>query len=225
MKILTVTLSYVILSWVMQSHYARSSETINLSNDSLLQYASSELVSKCDSALANLSGNADSATYANAEKLKVKHFKNINLGDRSLLVLILGGGGAGEIILIDSTKPNKAWFRKEINIPGMHAVIGELSDLNMDNVPELRISFSAGAHGMYASFLSIYEDSVSFIKKETGDDKFFAIRGSVQVVDIDGDGISEIKVRKTMKSGEIEEFHIFEWNGKSYGIQVKADKK
>lgn len=225
MNILIAAIKCFVLIWLTQSIDAQAGEVVRGLNDSLLQYTSSNLVNKCDSALLRLSGNPDSAMFSDAEKLEVKHFKYVAFGNRTYYVLILGCGGKGELLFFDSTNLANPLFRKELRIPGRHVVIEGASDLNGDGYPELRLNFSAGAHGMYASFLSVYDDSISFIRTETGGDKFFAIRGGIQVVDIDGDGIYEIKVNKTMKFNEAESFHIFEWDGKSYNIRIKPNKK
>lgn len=225
MNVLIAGINVFLCIWLTQSIDLQTSEVVNRSSDSLLQYASSNLVKKCDSSLSSLSGNPDSAMFSNAEKLEVKHFKYVKMGERTYFILILGCGGNGELLYFDSTDLTSPLFVKELRIPGKHVVFEKASDLNNDGYPELHLYFSAGAHGMYASFLSVYKDSTSFIKTETGNDKFFAIRGSIQIVDVNGDGISEIKVNKTTKLDEVESFHIYEWDGKNYKTKVEIDKK
>ena len=225
MSVFIAGFNVFLFTCLLQTIDAQANKEVNRSSDSLLQYASSNLVKKCDSSLSSLSGNPDSAMFSNAEKLEVKHFKYVKMGERTYFILILGCGGNGELLYFDSTDLTSPLFVKELKIPGKHVVFEGASDLNGDGFPELRLNFSAGAHGMYASFLTVYKDSTSFIKTETGNDKFFANRGGIQVVDVNGDGISEIKVNKTSKLDEVESFHIYEWDGKSYKIQVVNDKK
>lgn len=178
--------------------------------------ASKFLVEKCESNLAKLSGNLDSAQFSEAELLEVKSVGQFKIGERKPTLLILGCLGNGELLLIDSTKDNPSIIRKEINIPGRHAVLGEIQDLNNDSIPELRIDFSAGAHGFYSSFVSLYQDSLCFLLIAENATKFFALTGGIMVLDLDNDSTMEIKIGPDLNKPDSTQFEIYKWTGTEY---------
>lgn len=178
--------------------------------------ASNSLLEKCKSNLAGLSGNPDSAQLSEVEQLEVKDVETVVVNGRELTILILGCLGPGELILIDSTKEGPTILRKEINIPGKHAIVGDLQDLNNDSIPELSVNFSAGAHGMYTAFLSIYQNSIEFVPIEGKSNRFFAITGAINVLDLDNDGIMEIKIGPDLNEPETTQYVIYRWTGNEY---------
>lgn len=189
----------------------------------LLAYASGALVKQCESKKQGLRGTEDSLMYAEPEQLETKHYKYLKLQSQSVLAIIIGCGDSGELLLVDSAMTGKVFSRSPINIPGRHVAFDDIQDLNKDGVLELRINFSAGAHGMYASFVSLFADSAKFLLTENGNDKFFALRGGIKVIDNDKDGVFEIQVGDPSVSKE-GAFTIYKWTGNGYKVSNDAEK-
>ena len=190
----------------------------NISDDSeFLEFASTSLKSRCDSAVAKILSNPKWADLADNEKLEVKDYKYPHLYNKTYLALLLGCNGPGEFILIDSA--NSQSKRLTINIPAKHARIGQIIDLNSDKVPELMIELSSGSHGSYLAFISIFEDSLSYITDENGYSQFFAPGGKYEIKDIDNDGDIEL-ILKEMNWPEdkknSDNYIIYKWNGSSF---------
>ncbi len=190
----------------------------------LLEYASEDLRNKCDSQLVAFQERNKDGEWEFHSNLEVKEHKKAKINGNELTVLIIGTGGFGEFVLIDSSGNNESILSRTINIPGMHIRIGEVVDLNNDGFDELTIYSSGGAHGSYAYFLSVMNDTLSFIEKDDGDISFFAIVGWVHTKDLDKDGIYEILVDRKPPDGITESYDIYKWDGKHYTHHSKVEK-
>lgn len=192
-------------------------------SEDIRRLASETLLKRCDS-LASLYGSKPNilGQVENVD-LIIKDQRNITINDRTYCGCIIACREFGELILLDSCNCHDVLNREEINIPGMHANFGDVIDLNNDGYDEITINLSAGAHGYYAYFVSVYEDSLSLVRDDNGNYDFFAMRGGIFVKDIDNDGIQEIIVDHMLESGQKENYTIYKWNGKAYSIHKRIE--
>ena len=153
---------------------------------------SSEVRVRCEENLKRYSGRTDSASISEWERLELKSSEYYTVGNRKVLVVIIGCGQFGQLFILDSTSqsPIGKWS-KEFNIPGATVATRRLRDLNKDSNPEITIALSGGNRGPHYYFLSIFPDSLSFITDEKGDYDFYGSK--VRVEDADNDGSFEIK--------------------------------
>ena len=153
--------------------------------------------------------------FVNYHGLNIKDFIYLHIDGNSYGALLLGCVGHGELVLLDSANPEIEIMRTEMNIPDMHARFDRLIDVNSDGIMELEIYQSSGSHPMYLSLLSIYPDRLEFIKNDEGLSKFFASGGNVEIIDVDSDGIYEIKCDKYNRDrgASPQESKIYKWNG------------
>jgi hypothetical protein len=184
----------------------------------LLDYASPELVSHCDKFMERYTGDPDSADIARTDGLQIKCRGYLNISSHPYLAIILGCGGEGEFVLIDSLNSNIVRSRIKIDIPGAWAIFhgDELKDINGDSIPELPIYLSAGAHGDYTCFLSIYVDSLKFLFEANGGYQFFAPVGDVYLVPTEKPNVYDIRVGDWPDSGQSSKSTIYKWNEDSF---------
>ena len=159
--------------------------------EDLLTYANPAIVAKSDTICSRFAGHPDSTDRVRARELEVKDCKSLNSGEKSNYAAILGHYIAGEILLLDSLN-GSVLFRLNLNIPSRYASFGDYRDINNDGVPELFVHEASGSHGNYIVFVSVFEDSLSFVRDDKGHYQFFASGGGIQVKDLDGDKVDEI---------------------------------
>ncbi len=158
--------------------------------------ASETLLSKCDSALAKYAGRSDSARKAEPNALEIKSVTSVTVADSRYWVVLVGCFGWAEIVFVDSADVRRRPMRAELNVPSRYVAFGDYRDINDDGVPELFIHEASGSHGMYIVFVSVFEDSLSFVRDDKGHYQFFASGGGIQVKDLDGDKIDEIILKE-----------------------------
>jgi hypothetical protein len=101
---------------------------------------------------------------------------------------------------------------------------GELyiDDINLDGIPELIYKGSAGMHYTYFSVYKIIDGEIIEIFNASGGDGVF-------LIDIDGDGVKEIKVGIRLyyhiNDEMMTEYSIYKWNGQSYAVYYKYTDK
>jgi hypothetical protein len=192
-------------------------------NQDIEEYSSNELKEKCDSLMKRLKTDSDDPEILGHAKLVVKDRGNFIVNGNKACAMIIGCTGFGELILLDSCG-GEAQFRQELIIPGKHAYIGNILDINSDGYDDIRLDLSAGAHGYYSYFLSVYTDSLSYIKKNNESYSFFAATGGISVKDIDNDGVYELIVDHMLEEGQKENYTIYKWNGHHYSIDKKIER-
>ncbi len=164
-------------------------------SENLLTHASPAIVAKSDTICSRFAGHPDSADRVSALHLEIKDCKQVSLGEVNRYLAILGHAVAGEILLLDSLN-GSVLFRLDLNIPSRFAKFDDYRDINNDGAPELFIYEGSGSHGMYIVFVSVFEDSLSFVRDDKGHYQFFASGGGIQVKDLDGDKIDEIILKE-----------------------------
>ncbi|MEZ5360599.1 MAG: VCBS repeat-containing protein [Candidatus Zixiibacteriota bacterium] len=190
----------------------------------LLEYASEDLRNKCDSQLVAFQERNKDGEWEFHSNLEIKENTKAEINGKEYTVLIIATGGFGELILIDSSGSKENILSRKINVPGMHVRIGKVLDLNKDGYDEITIYASGGAHGSYAYFLSLKNDTLSFIEKADGDISFFALVGWVHTKDFDKDGVFEIVVDRKPSEGKTESYDIYKWDGAHYALKDQVEK-
>lgn len=190
----------------------------------LLKYASEDLKNKYDSQLIAFQERNKDGEWEFHSNLEIKEDTKSEINGKEFTVLIIATGGFGEFILIDSSGSNESILSRRITIPGMHVRVGKVLDLNKDGYDEITIYASGGAHGSYAYFLSVKNDTLSFIEKDDGDISFFALVGWVHTKDLDKDGIYEILVDQKPPEGKTESYDIYKWDGAHYVFNKEVEK-
>lgn len=220
----TVLAIFLALSLDDQSNLLGADDT----TQTLLRHASAKLVSSCDSLVERIRANPQYAGLAERERTEIKDHQYFEHDDKSFLALLLGCTGPGEVILVDTAKPGEPVGRLEINIPSKHARFGDFKDVNNDSVPELEVWESSGSHGMYIVFVSVYEDSLAFIRDDRGNYQFFASGGGIQVKDLDGDQVLEILLEEMIWPSDEKKVltdQIYKWDGKVYSPAGKKKRE
>ena len=206
-----------LLLFTVQSHSQQVPDTLK---EQLLVFATPELKSYCDSQLSILGKDPDSAEMVYPFIMKVRSAQYINLDGQTYIATLLGCAGLGELVILDSTITNSEPRRIQMNFPSHYVELGELYDLNKDSVFELKISLGSGSHPMYLTFVSIYKDSLAFIRNENGSYQFMAPGGGIKVEDRDGDGFMEIILQDMIWPGDEDppeaRYFIHKWDGKKY---------
>jgi hypothetical protein len=186
--------------------------------------ASWELLRLCDS-LGNIGEeSSDDTDTINTAYLRIMDSGPIEVNNDSLFAIIIACREYGELIIFKSIKDIKVKARCSMNIPAYHAILGEVLDINNDEYDEIRINLSAGAHGFYSYFVSVFKDSLSLIKTEAGNYDFFAMRGNISLQDTDNDGTMEILVDTPLKYGQKENYTIYKWNGRFYAKHKEIER-
>ena len=206
-----------LLLFTVKSHGQRVPDTLK---DQLAVYTTLELQSYCDSQLSILGKYPDSAERVYPLEMKVRSARYISLDGRTYIAALLGCTGLRELVILDSANTNSKPRRIQMNFPSHYVGLGELYDLNKDSVFELKISLGSGSHPMYLTFVSIYKDSLAFIRNENGWYQFMAPGGGTIVEDRDGDGFMEIILQDMIWPGDEDppeaRYFIHKWDGEKY---------
>lgn len=189
-----------------------------------LRYATDDLYRKCDSLRESYSDKNVRGYWAFTDSVHVEVKKSIVVNKKSVTVLIISCGPFGELSIIDTAANIEHALFAKFNIPGSHVALGNCIDVNGDGYDELPLYLNAGAHGYYTYFLSVFDDSLSFVTDTAGNAGFFAIRGGIHAEDIDNDGIYEIIVDGVPPENKSVSYEIFKWNGKHYSVTDKIVK-
>lgn len=190
----------------------------------LLRYASAALLARQDSITDSSLDIDSSAHISEAEGLQTKWDSYLRIQDRICRAVIISCWGHGELILVDSLNADLIRGRLEFTMPGYHANLSEIGDINGDGTEELRLNLSGGAHGYYTSFISLYHDSLRFLTDDSGKTAFFAAEGGIDLIPTGQKGIYFIRVDNILKAGERENYTIYKWDGQHYLVKEKVVK-
>ena len=198
----------------------------------LSSYLSTSISTTCDSLQTSLRLREDSLDMIMGSGLRANDQCFVTLNDNAYFLLLMSCAGNAELLLIDSARPDVVLSRLSMNKPGMHAYMdraesversgfsdanrARLLDINKDGSPEIEISLSAGAHGLYTYFVSLDKNGLRLITDDNGNYQFFAIRGGVNLKDLNGDGILEILVPQNPGPNEISKYTVYRWEGAKY---------
>jgi hypothetical protein len=192
--------------------------------DSMIKYVSSDIVDSCSGIVNNKISHPMYKDFESfdAFSLEIKDYKYFKLYDKSLLVIVVGCTGPGEIIFVDSLKPDSVLYRQRINIPSRYVSIDSLADINNDGIPELIIYEDSGSRPQHVILISIYKDKIEFIRDENGKYQFVSPNGNFHLKDLNNDGVYEIILEKMVYKGEkvpADPRIIYVWDGERYSLE------
>ncbi|SYZ72060.1 hypothetical protein TRIP_C20175 [Candidatus Zixiibacteriota bacterium] len=187
--------------------------------DSLInKYIDANILAKCDSALAKMSGYEDSAQDAKFFKPEIAHSGYLRIKDTAYYALLFRCSGFGQFLLIDSIERDVVRGKIDIQIPGSVALFNtaDIKDINGDSIPELEFALTAGAHGYYVCYLSLNLDKLNFLKDDKGEYLFYAIMGGIGLIPTSKPNVFDIRVGNWLEKGQKANYSLYKWNGECY---------
>lgn len=194
---------------------------LDINEEQFINYASKELKQYCDSISNSIKENKnpigpdgrklDLIPVFDANRLKLKDKRCFRIKDRSLLIVIIGCAGKGEILVFDSTNTFSLLSHKEINYPDLYVTMGRLIDVDGDGNNDIPLYYSSGSHGMYISIVRIDDITPVFLKTSSGHETIFSPFGNISLKELRKDGITDIIVEEYTPEGDLKEVvHSFD---------------
>lgn len=197
---------------------ARGSETLDWQ-----RLISEEMQVRCDSQLAKYSASSDSSRLSEVVGIRLNDTKYISVHGQQYFVVLLGCLGYGEIIFLDSMSKEHEYMRKSFQMPDRAVTFNEIKDLDGDGNPEIQLGLIGGNRGSHLYFLSVFPDSLSFIRNSKGSYDFYAMSG-YEVSDSDSDGVFDIKISGYVPQGKKENFIVYRFS-KQRAVEVQKVEK